>query len=697
MSHLRTVTWRHPAPWLLLILAAGIAAGINYVLKLKGYYIMPDELTYQRESIKIADELRPLVSGDPYYNSPSQLGPILHAPIWGLFGSVGRAIDASHILNAVVFASSCLPIYLLTRRITGSTVASLLAGAATVAVPWFAITATVMTEPVAYTAFCWGVLAVHYAITRPGLIGDVVGLAGAFLAFQGRSQLIVLGATLVVGLVAREAVAARTEGVKPVLARHYVLLGVAVTIVLVLLVTGKSPSALIGNYGVATQGDLVPPGTFPYARELMTSVGLACGVITLPLAASWGFAALARPREEAAFAGAVIVVVTTALLAVAVAAYSVRFTAGQNDRYISYVAPLLFTGTAAAFTVGPLRLVPTAIAGVVTAWLYWTSTLVLLGPSLVAPGSAFRVVLDGRSRVLAGRLGFANADPTAVLAVVAVIALAVVLLAMRRLRAAIVGAVVGAVVLTYGVAETAYTFHKVAPASVNEEFMAGRGWADRALPSGAELNAFVSLIGDPSTTVGVWWDAVFYNLHVDRVYLRANGPNYNQTAPGGVALDLRTGAVTGLPGGYLLVPAQPVDVGLLDVKTLATNGPVSLVRVPPTPRAAFSFDANAGSGQIGIDRTTPLRVYGNGQPARRVLRFTGVARLGPIRVALSDDRGKRLETVEMAQDVPTTVTRRVSVPASGVTRLQVSVAVASGGTENREAYLQALGISVADR
>jgi hypothetical protein len=696
VSRVPAVNWRHPALWLVLILAAGIAAGIHYVLKLKGYYIMPDELTYQREAIMIAHKGRPLVSGDPYYNSPSELAPILHAPIWGLIGSIGTAIDASHVLNAIVFASACIPIYLLTRRITGSVVASLLAGAATVAVPWFAISATMMTEPVAYTAFCWGALAVHHAIARPGPLGDVIGLAGVVLALQGRSQLVVLGATLVVGIVAREAIAARREGVAAALRRHYVLLAVAGLTVLFLLVTGKSPNALIGNYGVATHGDLLPPGTFPYARELMTSAGLACGVIALPLAASWGFSALGRPRDEEPFAGAIVVVVTTALLAVVVAAYSVRFTAGQNDRYISYVAPLLFTGTAAAFTVGPLRLVPTAIAAVATAWLYWTSTLVLLGPSLVAPGSAFRTVLDGRSRVIAGHLGFSNADPTAVLAVVGTVAVAVVLLALRRLRVAVVGLAVGVVVLGYGIAETAYTFHKVAPTSVNEDFFAGRGWADRALPSGQKLNAFVSLIGDSATTVGVWWDAVFYNLRVDRVYLRTNGPNYNQTAPGGVAVDTRTGSITGLPGGYLLAPSQPVDVGLADVKPLATNGPVSLIRVPSVPRAAFSFDSNAGAGQVGIDRWAPLRVYGLGHAARRVVRFTAVARLGPIRLDIADERGRRLDTIAMQQDVPTTVTRRVAVPATGVTQLRIAVEKATGAA-NADAYLQALGITVVDR
>jgi hypothetical protein len=696
---LRAPSWRHPALWLLLILAAGIAAGVHYVLKLKGYYIMPDELTYQREAITIAHKGRPLVSSDPFYNSPSELAPILQAPVWGLITSVSAAIDASHVLNAIVFASSCIPVYLLSRRITGSVVASLLAGAATVAVPWFAISATLMTEPIAYTAFCWAALAVHHAIARPGPLGDVIGLAGVGLALQGRSQLAVLGGTLVLGIVVREAIAARTDGTKVALRRHYVLLTVIFLTAAFLLVSGMSPTGLIGNYGVATQGDVLPAGTFAYARELMTSAGLACAIITLPLATGWALAALGRPRNEEAFAGAIVVLVTTALLAVVVAAYSVRFTAGQNDRYISYVAPLLFTGTAAAFTVGPLRVVPMAIAGALTAWVYWTSTLALLGPSLVAPASAFRNVLHGRSTVLAGHFGFSDADPTAVLAVLGMVGLAIVLIAARRLRLAIVGAIVGAAVLAYGVAETAYTFHKVAPAqaAVSQVFLASRGWADRALPRGQTLNAFVGVTGDPAATVGVWWDAVFYNRTVDRVYLRTDGPNYNQTSPGGVTVDQETGSIDGLPGGYLLVPTQPVDVGLRGLQTLATYGSVSLVRAPSTPRAAFSLDTNAGSGQVGIGHTAPLRLYGDGHALDRVVRFTAVARLGPLRMYVSDEHGRRVAARALQQDVPVTIGKRVLVPATGATQLRVTIAAPRDGTTREDAYLQTLGITLADR
>ena len=693
MTRLRGTWWRQPWLWLGVTFVVAAVTGIHYALKLRGYYIMPDELTYQREAIAIGDRLRPLLPGDGYYNSPGELSPMVQAIVWRIVGPVGTAIDASHVVNVLVFASACVPIYLLTRRITGSVVASLLAGAATVAVPWAAMTATLMTEPIAYTAFCWAVLLIQRSVAEPGTRGDVIGLLGVGLALLGRSQLAVLAGTLLVALLVREGVAARTEGVRVVLRRHVVLIGVGALVVLYLLVTGASPRGALGNYGIAAEGDVLPAGAFAYARELLTSVGLAAGVLTLPLAAGWAFAALGRPRREQPFAGALVVIVTVALLAVVVGAYSVRFTAGQNDRYIAYVAPLLFVGTAAAFTVGPFNVLAMAIAGLGSAWLYWTATLALLGPSLVAPGSSFRGVLYGRPRVLAAHLGINDADPTAVIAVLLVIVLAVIVIATRRLSLALVGAAVGVAVLAYGMAETNYTLNKVAPAQISHSFVSARGWADRALPPGQHMNAFIGVTSDQAASVGIWWDGVFYNRRVKRVYEMVNEPSYDQPAPLTVDMDPRTGVMSGLPGGYLLVPNAPVRVGLRDLHPIATNGVISLVRAPARPRAAFSFDAFNGSGAMNTGTRVPLRVFGDGRARKRSVTVTVVARGGDVRLAVSDEHGRRLAARTLRRDIPVPLKLTLPVRAAGPSRVVLRLDTVRHGAISG-AYMQALGIAL---
>jgi hypothetical protein len=692
MTRAMALVRRHPASWLVLVMACAIAPGVVYVLGIKGYFVMPDELTYQREALHIAETGRPTLAGDQYYSTLSQLAPLIQAPVWLIVGPIGAALDAAHILNVVVFASACIPTFLLARRITESVPASVLAGAATVAVPWFAETGTLMTEPVAYTAFCWSVLLVQRAVAEPGVRGDIAGLLGVAVAAAARSQLVVLAPALLAAVAVRELVAVRVDGWRTVVSRHWVLLGTSALLALYLIVTGKGARDLVGYYYVQTQ-QVFPPGTFGYGRELVTSAALACAGLTLPLAVAWILGALGRPSRPEPFAGALVFLFVGAAVVVAASAFSVRFTAGQNDRYVAYLAPLLFVGAAAALTVGPLRLPAVAIAGVATAWLYWTSTLAVQGLSLASPGSAFRTVIDGRTRVLAGHLGIADAKPTAVVAILVAVALGAVYVVSRR-RAALVGVLVGAAVLLYGVAETGYTLRQLARTQqgVSPAFVASRGWADRALPAGNDLNALAGFVYDVPTTTGVWWDAVFYNRSVDHVYQMDGTPTYNQPADP-VLLDRRTGELSGVPGGYLLVPAQPVHVGLRDARMVATLGVVNMVHTPPHPRAAFALEAPDGNGNIAVGDEAPLRLFGDGQARRERVALTVAGRTGAVRVTVTDARGRRMASSALAPDAGATLKLAAMVPATGSTVMRIRVDAVPGQVV-KDAYAQALSVVV---
>lgn len=682
---------RSPALWLLALTAVVAAAGVNYVLKLKSYFIMPDELTYERGALHIASTGRPVLPGDPYYQSISELGSLVVAPAWALVHPVGRALDVSHAINALAFSTSCVPVFLLARRITRDAVASLFAAACSVAVPWFAMSGTLMTEPVAYPAFCWGVLGIQRAVAEPGSRGDVVGILGVGLAVAARSQLAVLGIVLAVSMLVRESLAARSEGLAVVTRRHAVLIGMFALAVLYVLVRGTSARDIVGDYTITAQGEVLPGGTLAYARALVTSVSIACAALPLPLALAWALGGLRRPSRPDVFAGALALLLAGVVMAVVAGAFSVRFASGQNDRYISYLAPLLFTGAAAALTIGPLRIVDAAVAGAASAWLLWTSTLAVQVPSLTSPGAAFRTVVDGRTRLLAGWFGVSDAKPTAVVAVLVLLALGVLLLAPRRLSARAVGAVVGTGVLLFGLTETAYTLKKISDtqAGASPEFVAGRGWADRAVPDGAPLHALVSFVSDTPTTTATWWDAMFYNREVDSTYVLRGMPFYEQPSYLDAKLDPRTGALDGLPGGYLLVAAQPVHVGLAGARPIAQLGAVALVQAPLRPRAAFSLDVADGTGLVPMDKRARLRVFGAGEQRVAV---TVVARGGPMRAALDGGRGSRPART-LAPDTPATLRASARPSASRPATLAlVASRPASGAAKG--ATLQTLDVSI---
>jgi hypothetical protein len=280
-----------------------------------------------------------------------------------------------------------------------------------------------------------------------------------------------------------------------------------------------------------------------------------------------------------------------------------------------------------------------------------------------------------------------------VVAIVVVVALAAVYMASRR-RAALVGALVGAGVLLYGAAETGYTLRQLAQtqAGVSPVFVAGRGWADRALPGGKDLNVLAGFVGDLQTTNGVWWDAVFYDRRVDHVFQMDGTPTYNQPADP-VLLDRRTGELSGVPGGYLLVPSAPVHVGLAGTRVVATQGPVSLVQAPARPRAAFALEAPDGNGLIAARDSVPLRLFGNGHARRARVELTVSGRAAPVRVTVLDADGSRLASTPVALDGLAALKLRAMVPASGSTVLRVRVDDVHG-QHVKGAYAQTLSVVV---
>ena len=189
---------------LVAIVAVGAALTIWFVLQCVQYFIQPDELEYLKQSRQIFEGLHPLVPGDAYYTSWSQLQPLLLAPVWGLIHDTNSAHQVMGVVNALIMASAAIPAYLLTLRVVADRRLGYLVALLTVLVPWMASASTMMTEVAAYPAFLWSVLAVHHAISRPSPRGDLIGVLGVGLAYFARPQLVVIAAALVGGLIVQE-------------------------------------------------------------------------------------------------------------------------------------------------------------------------------------------------------------------------------------------------------------------------------------------------------------------------------------------------------------------------------------------------------------------------------------------------------------------------------------------------------------
>src|SRR5436190_8024252 len=177
---------------LVVAAAALIAVGTTRV---KEWTVMTDELLYAKLAQHVANTGSPL----PRLHGVQAgfLGvvyPILLAPFYGSLDAVA-ANDAGHVLNAVLFASTAIPVFLLARRVVPEPCALVVALLA-IAIPWAANAATLMSESAAYPAFAWCMLACHRALTEPSPRRDLVAIAALALAFFTRPQFLGLAAVL---------------------------------------------------------------------------------------------------------------------------------------------------------------------------------------------------------------------------------------------------------------------------------------------------------------------------------------------------------------------------------------------------------------------------------------------------------------------------------------------------------------------
>ena len=174
-----------PMVGLWLALGAGLAAVTSRVVD---WYVMTDELLYERLAISIARLHSPLprVHGELIANV-NQLYPFLLAPFFR-HGLVPAALHDSHVLNAFVMSSASIPAVLLSRRVTERRSLSYLVATLSVCIPWIALSSFLLTEVVAYPSFLWAVLGLQRAAVSPRARNDVLALAAVAIAILARTQ-----------------------------------------------------------------------------------------------------------------------------------------------------------------------------------------------------------------------------------------------------------------------------------------------------------------------------------------------------------------------------------------------------------------------------------------------------------------------------------------------------------------------------
>jgi hypothetical protein len=617
-------------PWgaigLAAVLGLAFAYWASWATRAGGWSVMTDELQYVKLAIGVDQgSLAPRIYGQ-FHGTYSQLYPALLAIPYGLF-DVAQAYELAHRLNAALMVSAGIPAFLLARHVTRSTLAGVLVAALTVSVPWIVFSSMLLTESAAYPASVWAFYLMQRAVAEPSYGNDALAIFGVLLAFLARTQLVALAAVMGLAVLVFEiGRAGPVAGIRAAVLGHRLLAGVAV---LGLIGLGHaafvgSPSEVLGSYGGTAQGDLTPPGLAQWTGQGVAVVAVAIGVVPLALGLAWALAAVVgRAGDDRHRSFAAIAIVGVTLPAFAATSFAVRFSgAGVHDRYLFYIAPLMFTGMAACLVVRRLPLVAWALAAAIVAYLVQLPEYLraLAPPPFNSPAAVFHSVVYGRSWQVGQWFGIEQLTPSQVLPWLVVAAVAAAALLLPRLSRTVALLGVALPVLLFCVLETRYVFAPTVAGQLTR--LAGSpvdvDWVDRAVPEGSTVAMLHSShMGDGWRTQRLWWDTEFFNRTVNQLYaLRYGDEQYSQFTPfpaQSFAVDPQTGAISApSETPYLLLQDQDYHVRFrpyADTKLVTENG-LALLAMDRPYRARWTSDLS-GSGWLRED-PGHIRVFGPG-------------------------------------------------------------------------------------
>lgn len=596
--------------------SAAIAAAAAVVLaalatRVGDWAVMTDELLYERVAIALAEPGLPRLHGRLVGVFPLAY-PILLAPVFAIVRQPD-AVVVAHALNGVLFASAAIPCYLLARGLGLPPLVRSCAAIFAVVLPWTVIGGFVMTEAAAYPATLWAIFAIQRAAHAPSDRSYALALLGLAVAALARTQLIVLAAALAAAAVAVEVRERRGWRAHRVLIGASALAAVAFA---ALAATGRLGTALGSYAATIEEGSLLSRGVFRNALVHLDVLGIAIGLVPLLVGGGWALEALVRrpPRREL-HAFAAIVVTASALLALQVASFVERFAGGEvKDRYLFYLAPLLFLATAAAFADPAPR--PAGLLAMTTLFVLtvgWEDFAPIPGIHLDSPASA---VHDPLYRALG--------DPASWLAVAAGAVAVAFVLAFRapRVRERLALLTLGGVTLLCAV-ETGYAWDRllgsIGPSArpIAQAPPVELAWVDDALPSDADAGLIAYSLSDEWFASAIaWWDVEFWNSRVKHAYVVDGRFSYTpETFPlEPLEVDYDTGVITGSVAPYVVRSTLDARFGFVGDR-VAERAEMEIVRLRAPVRAAWATRGLDADGWTRPGRPAQLRVYGDGMIA----------------------------------------------------------------------------------
>jgi Dolichyl-phosphate-mannose-protein mannosyltransferase len=396
------------------MLLVSVAVRLWLSRKIASPWIMIDELLYSEMAKSFATSGHFLVRDAPT-SLNNVVYPALISPAW-LAHPMGTTYGLAKAINVVVMTSTAIPLYLWARRLV-SPVLALLTVALTLLMPSFVYTGMLMTENAFLPAFVLAAFAVALVLERPTLLRQLAAFAAIVLAiairYQGLVLLLVLPAAILLKVVFELRVERRPQASRFLwneLRRYWIsfalLVGGALLYAGLQVARGHTLRGALGSYQVIAGHGY----DFGEVRHwvLLHFAELGLSVAMLPAMAFLVLLGLAfvrgGTRSEAERAFMAVTTAAVPLIVVEVAVFASRFSLRIEERYMFFLAPLLFLAFALWIDRGlPRPPVLTAVAAVVPAALLFALPLAtLLNVSILSDTFGFIPLLRLSSKVSGG-------------------------------------------------------------------------------------------------------------------------------------------------------------------------------------------------------------------------------------------------------------------------------------------------------
>jgi hypothetical protein len=489
--------------------------------------VHPDEVRYMIGASSVVEGEGLGLRGAEYGFGPLHAA-VLTGILW-LASDLETAYPWFKVANALFFALTAIPVYLLARRLVTPWWAVLAAGLS-VAIPSSISVGTVMTESMSFLLSACAFYATALALERPSVRRQLVLLAVIAAAFLTRSQLgvLFLGWLLALGLhwwidpLARPSSRSELRRLWPTVS-PLVLVAAAFT---ARLASGSSPRDSLGAYWELWRG-YDPLQVVKWFVYHLADIEIYLAVVPLAVApiVLWELLRSGRAGDvrDSAFASLFVAANATGLLVVAAFTSTPWGYDRLHDRYAFYLLPLWLLVVVRWFADGlPRPLVATAIG---------IGTALVLPVVLPFRQLANEAGIDTVPGALWVRIESEVAGPgplsgTRLLALFVVVLLVATALLPRRLWLAVPATLIAMLAIT-----SVLAWERFVDAPEDLVFAGGleRAWIDDAVPEGAQvMKVYIESDACPSSALtrhGLFLTEAF-NSAIDRaVFVGDSAPD----------------------------------------------------------------------------------------------------------------------------------------------------------------------------